>query len=165
MCNLVGFKNETTLEEEFIFMDQNKRKDKISKMSEEEKISILNANPFSVILKSIAFMSNVRVAQGDIFGYSHVGIDKITKSIYDKFNILNDNLSKEIEQCLKDISEIATEKLSNFGIEDKDKLKVFNIELKAVPKEDIIKWVEVIEKNVCSNKINDLLPQIRNSIK
>lgn len=57
LCNIVGFENDTTIEDELGWMGLEKMNQRVKEMSELEIESLLNRNPFAFILKSIEFIS------------------------------------------------------------------------------------------------------------
>ena len=102
LCNIIGFKIETMLEQE----------------------SDLNQNPFEIILKTICFISSIQKPQSSLTSYSHDGMSAITdlaqKHILSLQNSVDNNFIDLLSQINKEVEEYL--KAMGSGIEEQKEL-------------------------------------------
>lgn len=166
LCNAIGFQNNTTLEEEFCFLEEEKRKKTIEDLSNSEKNAILNRNPFEFILKAIAFISSIEKPPADLSNYSHNGIHEIIDIIIDKLKSLQNSLIKEFSDIFASITMAVDEYLVSLGEKDIEKLHQLRDELsndskKTNPGEYLKSYSDTLVKYMKSDKLVDSSDKIQ----
>ena len=164
LCNIVGFKNETTIEDELGWMGLEKMNQRKEEMSELEIESLLNRNPFAFILKSIEFISNVKPPQGDVSNFSHAGIDEIRNMIFKEVNELKSGLVETFTKITVDIKKTINELLKNN--QDELQLEKFSEDLSQVVDTDdkyLDDYINTVQRNVNTSEMDTKLDQLKHA--